>query len=367
MKNHMLPSPSRLRPLAEDYVPEARQELRLVPRESRVAVILNANAKRVNADVRRAFEQRVPAADLFFSRSIEEGAEHARQIIERRYDTVLAGGGDGTITATMNMLLKASRSSGSRNVLPDIGILRLGTGNGLACMTGAGDALTEVSRVLGGERPAARPLRLVEDVRTGWCFPFASVGYDAQVLNDYVDIVGGTTTKVGRAFAKSLGGYFYALGSRTIPHELKGDHARVRIVSTGRASIVDPETDEEIPLERGATLFEGMARSVSVGTSPFYGYGLKVHPFAQKRSDRFHLRVSAASIAYLIARLPSLWNGKLRSKHVYDFLCEGVALESNKLMPLQMSGDARGSVEQLELRLSDRAFRLLDGVNGVRS
>jgi diacylglycerol kinase family enzyme len=367
MKNHMLPSPSRLRPLAEDFVPEARQELRLVPRESRVAVILNANAKRVNARVRQAFEAIVPRADLFFSQSLEQGAEHAKQIIERRYDTVLAGGGDGTITATMNMLLKASRSSGSRNLLPDIGILRLGTGNGLAVMTGAGDPLAEVSRVLAGERPAARPLRLVEDVRTGWSFPFASIGYDAQVLNDYVDLVGESKSKVGKVLTKSLAGYFYALGARTIPHELKGDRSHVRIVSTGRCSIVDPETDEEIALERGATLFEGLARSVSVGTSPFYGYGLCVHPFARKRSDRFHLRVSTAPISYLLSRLPSLWKGTLRSKYIFDFLCEGVTIESSGKMPLQMAGDARGCVEQLELRLSDRAFRLLDGVKGAKS
>src|SRR5262245_18251526 len=130
----MLPSPSQLRTLAEDFVPEARSELRLVPRESRVAVILNAIAKRVTTRVRQAFEALVPSGDLFFSRSMEEGAEHAKQIIERRYDTVLAGGGDGTITATMNHLLRAHQRASSRHVLPDIGILRLGTGNGLAVM-----------------------------------------------------------------------------------------------------------------------------------------------------------------------------------------------------------------------------------------
>jgi diacylglycerol kinase family enzyme len=359
----MLPSPSRLRPLAEDFVPGGRSELRLVPRESRVAVLLNANAKRVTPAVRRDFEQLVPQGDLYFSETMSQGEEHARQIIARRYDTVLVGGGDGTIASTMNNLLRASNK---RNVLPDLGILRLGTGNGLACMTGADDPLKEAKRVLAGERPAARPLRLIEDTSSGWAFPFCSVGYDAQVLNDYVDLCSGTTSKVGKKMAKSLAGYFYALGAKTIPHELKGDHAKVRIVSTGRASMLDPETDEEIVLERGATLFEGVARSVSAGTSPFYGYGLCVHPFSRKRTDRFHLRVSAAPISYLLARLPKLWNGTLRSKHVFDFLCEGVTIESSSAMPLQMAGDARGHVDRLELKLSDRAFRLLDGAKGAK-
>jgi diacylglycerol kinase family enzyme len=329
-------------------------------------VILNANAKRVNARVKESFEAIVPRDDLFFSRSMEEALEHAKTIIERRYDTVLAGGGDGTITNTMNMLLRASARSGARHLLPDIGILRLGTGNGLASMTGSGDPIADVARVLSGERPTALPLRLIEDAKTGWAFPFCSVGYDAQVLNDYVDVVGSTTSKFGKAIAKSLAGYFYALGTKTIPHELKGERTHVKIVATGRASIIDPETDEEVPLERGATLFEGIARSVSAATSPYYGYGLCVHPFARRRSDRFHLRVSTASIAYLVSRMPSLWKGTLRSPHIYDFLCEGAVIEASSPMPLQMSGDARGQVDRVELRLSERAFRLLEGTNGAK-
>jgi hypothetical protein len=45
----MLPSPSRLRPLEDTGEgPLGRAELRLVPRESRVAVLLNSYVKRVN-------------------------------------------------------------------------------------------------------------------------------------------------------------------------------------------------------------------------------------------------------------------------------------------------------------------------------
>ncbi len=163
--------------------PESRGELRLVPRESRVAVLLNANAKRVGSRVKRAFSEIVPKDDLFFSQSLEEAETHARTIIARRYETVLSGGGDGTLTNTMNMLLRASESMGgrtqARHALPDIGILRLGTGNGLACMTGAGRPVDDVMRALSGSERVAHPLRLIQDPRTGWVFPFCSMGYDA--------------------------------------------------------------------------------------------------------------------------------------------------------------------------------------------
>src|SRR5215813_13907177 len=89
----MLPSPSRLRPQTELIAPESRGELRLVPRESRVAVLLNANAKRVSGRVKRSFSEIVPKDDLFLSESLEEAESHARTIIARRYSTVLSGGG----------------------------------------------------------------------------------------------------------------------------------------------------------------------------------------------------------------------------------------------------------------------------------
>lgn len=366
----MLPSPSRLRPLDTDFgLPSARPELRLVPRENRVAVLLNANAKRVNARVRDAFAQVVPEEDLFFSRSLDEAKLQTRTILERRYGTVMLGGGDGTIATTLNLLLEAAErmSWGSqRHSLPDLGILKLGTGNALAHVTGAGRPLDDVARILGGEQPAARPLRLLQCAQSQWVFPFASIGYDAQVLNDYVDLVQSTKGGAAKALAKSLAGYFWAVGTRTIPTELKAKRAHMRIVATGRSSIIDPETKEEIPLQLGTTLFEGTARAVTMGTSPFYGYGMKVLPYAMRRSDRFHLRVSTASITFLLTHLPSLWDGSLKTPDFVDFLVEGVRIESDVPLPMQMAGDAKGHTHELEVRLADRAVRLVDGTGTPR-
>lgn len=364
----MLPSPSRLRPHDDALAPRGRPELRLVPRESRVAVLLNANAKRVNERVKREFADRVPGEDLFYCHSIEEAQAHARTILERRYGTLMMGGGDGTIATTINLLLQAAQSMGRgdfRHALPDLGILRLGTGNGLANMCGAGRPMDDVGRLLAGERPRAQVLRLVEDVESGWVYPFASLGYDAQVLNDYVDVVSKTKSRFGRAMAKSLPGYFWAIGSRTIPSEIKQERARVRIVAKGRASILDPETAEEIPLEADSTLFEGTARAVAMGTSPFYGYGLKALPHALRRTDRFHVRVSTASIGFLLGHLPSLWKGTLKSPDFVDFLVEGANISSSVPLPMQMAGDAKGHTREVELRLHERCLRLVEGTGTI--
>jgi diacylglycerol kinase family enzyme len=325
-------------------------------------VLLNANAKRVTPSVRQEMAKLVPGDDLFLSRSMTDAERFAEQIIDRRYDVVMAGGGDGTITQTMNSLIRAADRAVLgmyRPRLPDLGILRLGTGNGLATAVSAGEPMDDVLRVLAGRGPQARPMRLIEEGDGGTVFPFASLGYDAQLLNDFVALNEETTSKAGKAFSKTLGGYFYALFTRTIPHELAAKRARVRIVSTGRCSMIDPETDEEVPVERGATLFEGVARAICLATTPYYGYKMKIFPFAERRSDRFHLRISTAGIPTLLWHLPGLWKGTLRNPSLIDFLVEGVRIESTEPLPYQTAGDARGERTSLDLRLSERTFRVL--------
>jgi diacylglycerol kinase family enzyme len=326
-------------------------------------VLLTANAKRVTSGVRRAFERIVPKDDLFFSRTKADCEQFARTIIERRYGVVLAGGGDGTIASTMNMLLRAADSATAgihRPALPDIGVLRLGTGNGLAAATGARRPLEDVLRCLAGNAPQARPLQLIADAEGASVYPFMSLGYDAQLLNDYLDVCSAAKSKFGRTMAKTLAGYFYALATRTIPHEFNEERPHVRIVAAGRASMLDPETDEEVPLQTGATLFEGMARSISMATTPYYGFKMKIFPFAERRSDRFHLRVSTAPIPTILRNLPAVWKGTFRSSHFLDFLVEGVRIESSVPMPYQAAGDALGVRKSLELSLSPRTFRVLD-------
>ncbi len=185
-----------------------------------MAVLLNANAKRVNPRVYAQFARLVPESDLFYSETLDDAKAHAHRIIRERYSTVMVGGGDGTITHTMNHLIEAAEAlsrSSVRHALPDLGVLRLGTGNGLAHLCGSGKPTNDVLRMLSGTRPPARPLRLIQDAESGWFFPFASLGYDARVLNDYLDVVNTARTQLTRSLAKSLPGYFYALGTRTIP------------------------------------------------------------------------------------------------------------------------------------------------------
>lgn len=358
----MLTSPSlRVASPTTDFVP--RTVLLPIPSHSgalrplrRSAVLLNANAKRVDARVVAGFRELVSEDDLFLSRSLEEGRAMAADIVARGYATVMLGGGDGTVAAAIGMLDAAAREQGRPT--PGLVILKLGTGNALASLVDAGAPLLDARRaLLGHTEPERVPLRVLESPdHPGVVFPFGSLGYDAQVLNDYVDVVQRTRSPLGRRLAKSLGGYFYAVATRSVPSELRRPPVSVTIRSLGRASLLDPETTEEIPLDPGTTLFSGGAKAVLVGSTPNYGYGMKVLPYARRRFDRFQLRVSTASVAYVLSHLPSIWNGRLRTAKFVDFLVEDIEIQTSSPMPLQLSGDAAGSRDRLRVALSERSF-----------
>src|SRR5690606_31675790 len=70
----------------------------------RVAVVVNGRAKQVTEDLVETLDQIVQSGDLFVSRSLQEGQDIARVIVERGYPTVLTGGGDGTFVQMVSWI-----------------------------------------------------------------------------------------------------------------------------------------------------------------------------------------------------------------------------------------------------------------------
>src|SRR3954451_14553751 len=155
-----------------------------VPPSQRIAVVVNGNAKRVNDEVIDTLDQILSAGDLFISRRVEEGRHIARTLVERGYDTVLMGGGDGTFTVMVSDVVREAKRQGKAP--PRFGLLRLGTGNALAWGIGArhakkGGLKVDIERLRGDA--GSRPVRLIEVAE--FLAPFCGFGVDALVLRDY--------------------------------------------------------------------------------------------------------------------------------------------------------------------------------------
>src|SRR5262249_6269555 len=159
-------------------------------RPRRVAVVLNANARRVDDETLRWVRAVVPERDLFVSRAIHESPAIARHLVTSGYDAILWGGGDGTFANGVAEVMTAAR--GRR--VPEVGVRRLGTGNAIADAIGANPATREgladdLQRARGarGARNARQIAMLDVDGRPSL---FCGFGLDAQILDDFAATVG---------------------------------------------------------------------------------------------------------------------------------------------------------------------------------
>ncbi len=325
------------------------------PFSHRAAFLLNRNARAVNDRLVEKLAAMVPAGDLFFSRTLEDASVFARTIARRGYGQVFLGGGDGTLVTTMNLLRKHAQAEGLP--MPTIGVLKLGTGNAMANTLGAKDPLVDINHVLHKGESRSEAVSFVETA-DGMLTPFAGMGYDGAVLNDYVWLKQRAHHHpVASAFAETVGGYLGAMLVKTVPAELAKKKTTLRITSKHDAFFMRPtkkgDVEERIPA--GTVLFEGPSSTASVGAIPYFGFGFTMFPFAMTKPGYVQLRLIGAPIPSILANLyPSVWKGTWRHERLLDFMVKDVDIESDQPLPYQVGGDAAGSRTNLSFKVSDQ-------------
>lgn len=332
---------------------------------SRVAVILNQNARGVRPEVLERLGRLVPERDLFVSRSVSDSAKIARAVVAQAYDGVLFGGGDGTFVQCLSDI--ASAAEVHALPLPGVGVLRLGTGNALADALGASrptlDGLVKDlrrARVARGEKTL--PLLAVGGKLT----PFAGCGLDAQILDDFARL-GEQIDQLGGTLAPKLGaGARYALtvGLRSVPRFLTTRLPEVEVRNDGDdAYRIDWRTGrilDEQPIARGEVLFRGRAALCSASTIPYFGLSMKMFPYSNARPGRFQLRCSTASAYETLRNLPAVFRGEYRSPRLHDFLCQAIRVRVERPVPFQVGGDLQdGPRSEVDISLAERPVRVL--------
>ena len=329
---------------------------------SRFAVLLNANAKQVNARVLRALEQVVEPSDLFLSRSADEAGAIADLVVARRYGTVFTGGGDGTFVGWVNRILDRAERRGAP--APRFGVLALGTGNAVAEAVGArhDQHLQHLAAFAGGGAERVRRLDLL--TCDGRRTPFAGVGLDAAVLNDYAGL---KARFAGTALCRAtsgLPGYFLAGALRSAPRYLVERRASYcEIVNLGRAAYrLDGRGRQVGPaIGHGELIYAGACLMAAASTVPFYGFGLRAFPFAGARPGMMQLRVAAElSVATVLWNLPRIWSGDFAHPGLLDFHAERVSVQFERPMPLQIGGDAEGWRDAVQFGLAPRPVEMVD-------
>ncbi len=326
------------------------------------AVLLNANAKQVTDDVRDALERIVPREDLFLSRSAEEAHDIADTVVGRGYRTVFTGGGDGTFVGWVNRIL--DRSERQASPPPRFGVLALGTGNAVAGVVGAKPAghIEELAAFATGAARRTRRMQLL--TCDGRRTPFAGVGVDAAVLNDYYwlkERLGGTPLQ---RLGAGIPGYALSAALRTAPrYLLERGGAYCEIVNTGApANRLDANgRPTGHAIASGELLYAGPCMMAAGSTVPFYGFGMRAFPFAEDQAGMLQLRIiTDVSVPSVLWNLPRIWSGEFAHPGLIDFHAERVSIQFERPMPLQIGGDAEGWRQEVTLAVASSCLELID-------
>jgi len=328
----------------------------------RVAIVVNGNARQVTSDLVETLDQIVQSGDLFVSRSLEEGQDIARTIVERGYPTVLTGGGDGTF---VQMVTWVARIAGELDrPLPRFGLLRLGTGNALAWVLGAQSKKTKgvVADLARLRREGGSRLLRLLDVE-GMLTPFAGLGADAIALEHHhrtremLDKV-----RWLKPLASPAVTYALSIATRSVPQYLFGRMPAFRVINNGSPASRMGQDGRPVgrDVKHGETIYEGPATILAFSTIPYWGLGARAFPYADEREDRFSMRVVNFGSLEVVSHIRELWDGSYRSDRLHDFLADDVIIECDTPTPLQIGGDVIGIRERTTCKLSKLPVRVVD-------
>jgi diacylglycerol kinase family enzyme len=322
--------------------------------DDRYAVVLNANAGRVTNRLTRAIHQVVPSDRVFLTENPEHARDVLRGCLNRRVGTVFAGGGDGTIIDAINTL----KSLAGDDPMPAVGVLRLGTGNALAHWLGSGRPVRDLRRWQAGRVHRSVPVQLIQS--EGTVFPFAGLGTDAAVLNDYNEIKTLSEGTWWQALARGLPGYLIAGYLKTVPNYLRRPKQMVCITNLGKPAFRIGPDGRELgpPIPTGAQLYRGPISVACCATTPLYGYGMRMFPHATNRAGRFQLRLIRMSALQMARSVPAVWKGGTPSG-IFDFYVDRVRVQFEDAMPYQLGGEAKGYRRDITFSMAELPVTLV--------
>lgn len=331
---------------------------------SRIAVVVNGNAKSVTAEVIETLDQILDNGDLFVSRRVEESEGIARTLVDRGYGTILTGGGDGTFTVVLTAVVQEARRRGA--ALPRFGLLRLGTGNSLAWVLGATASGPERSRGLAVDLARVRAdagsrwMRFVEVEQL--LSPFCGYGIDAVMLRDYNTVKNLLSRGPLRRFAPGIASYAIAATFKTVPSYFVRPTPHCRVINEGSDAVRVGAKGAILgaPIRKGGVIYEGPAKLACVATIPYYGFGFRMFPYAEDRSDRMQLRITNLTPASFVTHFPSIWRGEYDNlQDTFDYFVDDISIEMDPPTSFQVGGDVRGERSQVRVHLTE-PIRIVD-------
>ncbi|KAL7435803.1 hypothetical protein ACHAXH_005678 [Discostella pseudostelligera] len=188
------------------------------------------------------------------------------------------------------------------------------------------------------------------DKKGDLCF-FAGAGFDSLMLHDFQQIKAWSqSSKRAPTFVKdalsSVAGYCVALITKTLPQTLRyGTHKiHVTVLTKNDTLWVDhrrgdfselavrprlrsgqDDTDVYGPTDTSSStehlIYSGTTGIIAASTTPYYGGGLRLFPYARLIPDKLHLRIGRISPLIGFFNIPKIFEGSYREKSERRFGC----------------------------------------------
>lgn len=325
----------------------------------RYAVLLNALAKGWTGSLHHKIQRFVPTDDLYLTDDFHQAERTVDKLLDRDYDAIFTGGGDGTIVYLINAIEDRIRDGEvARDDAPPVGVLRMGTGNAVASYLGAGPVTDDLRALRAGAPLVTYSVDMIEGGEG--LYPFAGFGWDADILNDYEGLKDTVRDTALENYATGIGGYFASVFTRTIPRVVKNDPVPITITNLGeRAMRVDFEGNILSEYGPGDVLFDDMANVCGTASIPYWGFKIRMFPHATEYPGMAQLRAYAGGVGWIVRHLPRFWKGQFPEDEIDDFIFSHVRVEiQGRALPYQVAGDAAGFERVVEWKVADHPATL---------
>jgi YegS/Rv2252/BmrU family lipid kinase len=255
--------------------------------------------------------------------------ERAAEAARSGASTVVAGGGDGTVNAVVNGLIKATETL-TPHERPALGVLPLGTGNVFAFNL----------RIPSDWRAACRVIRdghsriidvgtAVSGARTRHFVLMAGIGYDAQVIEE---------TSLRMKYV--LRDFAYVL--KTLEHVIRHQGTQM--------TLHFPDN----------TMYANIAWLVMVGNAASYAWNIKVTPHAEIDDGLLDICLMPyeSNLISLQQAIQVLTGQHIERGIGQYWQVESLRVESSPSVPIQLDGDEWASTP-VELSMLPGALRVL--------
>jgi diacylglycerol kinase family enzyme len=323
-------------------------------------VLLNKNARKVNARMVDRIKKQAPHADIFVTQNMVEAEQALSKVANGRYDICFTGGGDGTVCHAVTRLSELS----TKRSAPPIGVLPLGTGNAIASYLESPnvDACVQNPQLAQKDSLSFPEMTVITEQGQKPITPrkaaFGGFGWDSFVLDRYFkwrDIC--KNNPILNPIGEGLLAYLIAGLGWAVP-ELLIRQPRWKItVRNGSDEALQVTNDGQI-LKRiapGELIYQGHARLFSFGTCPFFGFRMKALPLAATTSKMMQVRIADFSPMITALYLPKIWKGKFTHPKLWDFLVSDFEVTLSSETALQMGGDVIGRGKQFAVNMTKPA------------